>query len=236
MKRIITLLLVLATILCFASCSTQEDEKDEEVTTEEVTETETEKETEKETEMKEDTPLLPGYISYREYEEILEKYADVKVEIYVKDMGKITAELYPEVSPVSVKNFVDLADDGFYNGIIFHRVINNFMIQAGDPTGTGYYGSGKNIFGEFSSNGYRNTIKHERGVLSMARGEALNSASSQFFICHQTSDWLDGDYAAFGKVIEGMDVVDAIAVVETNDNDKPLSDVVIEKIEVIYAK
>lgn len=238
MKKIIALLLVFAALFCFASCN--DSDADEEEDTEKVSLTtgnlgETEKETEKETEMTADTPLLPGYISRNEYTEILKKYKGVKVEIYVKDMGKITAELYPEVAPVSVKNFVDLADADFYNGIIFHRVIKDFMIQGGDPTGTGFSGSGKNIFGEFAANGYRNTIKHERGVLSMARSQANNSASSQFFICHQTSDWLDGQYAAFGKVIEGMDVVDAIAAVETNSNDKPLSDVVIEKIEVIYA-
>ncbi len=154
--------------------------------------------------------------------------------ITVKDYGKIELEFYPEYAPVSVENFVTLAESGFYEGIIFHRIIEDFMIQGGDPTGTGYYGSGTNIFGEFAANGLSNPISHERGVVSMARSQANNSASSQFFICHEDATYLDGSYAAFGCVTEGMDVVDAIATVETNSDDKPLSDVVIEKIEITY--
>ena len=158
------------------------------------------------------------------------------VVIDVKDYGKITMELYPDIAPITVQNFKKLVNEGFYNGLIFHRVIENFMIQGGCPEGngtSGYIDENGNkvtIKGEFSENGVKNTLRHTRGVVSMARSSAPNSASSQFFICHVTSSHLDGKYAAFGKVTDGMDVVDAIAAVETNDSDKPLVDVVINSI------
>ena len=156
--------------------------------------------------------------------------------IDVKDYGKITVELYPDVAPITVENFKKLVSEGFYDGLIFHRVIENFMIQGGCPEGTGLGGktdaNGNRITikGEFSSNGVKNDLDHTRGVISMARSQLVNSASSQFFICHQDAAHLDGKYAAFGKVTDGMDVVDAIAAVETNSNDKPLEDVVITSI------
>ena len=156
--------------------------------------------------------------------------------IDVKDYGKITVELYPDIAPITVENFKKLVSEGFYDGLIFHRVIENFMIQGGCPEGTGLGGNTDangnriNIKGEFSSNGVKNDLDHTRGVISMARSQLLNSASSQFFICHQDASHLDGKYAAFGKVTDGMDVVDAIAAVETNSNDKPLEDVVITSI------
>ncbi len=153
------------------------------------------------------------------------------VEIKVKDYGVIKAELYPEYAPETVENFLSLVRGGFYDGLIFHRVINGFMIQGGDPDGNGTGGSGTNITGEFSANGIDNPVKHEKGVLSMARSMNYNSASSQFFICQADCPWLDGQYAAFGKVTEGISVVDEIASVSTDFSDRPQTDVVIEYIK-----
>ena len=144
------------------------------------------------------------------------------VTIQMKDGGVMKAELYPEIAPETVKNFVDLASKGFYNGLIFHRVIPGFMIQGGDPEGTGMGGPGYKIKGEFTANGFRNDLKHTRGVLSMARAMDPNSAGSQFFIMHEDSPHLDGQYASFGKLIEGIEVVDKIASVRTDYNDRPL--------------
>ena len=156
------------------------------------------------------------------------------VMIKMADGGEIVVELIPEYAPATVENFLSLVKEGFYDGLIFHRVIEGFMIQGGDPEGTGMGGSNKNIKGEFASNGFKqNKLKHLRGVISMARAQHPDSASSQFFIMHQDAPHLDGDYAAFGKVISGMEVVDKIAAVETDENDKPLEDVVIESIRVI---
>jgi peptidyl-prolyl cis-trans isomerase B (cyclophilin B) len=136
--------------------------------------------------------------------------------------GKMTLELYPEKAPKTVANFVELAKKGFYNGIIFHRVIAGFMIQGGDPTGTGMGGPGHNIKGEFAANGVPNDIKHVRGVISMARAYDPNSAGSQFFIMHADASYLDGQYAAFGKMLDGFETLDEIARVRTNFNDRPL--------------
>ena len=157
----------------------------------------------------------------------------IMVEITMRDGGVIKLELYPDMAPITVENFTKLAGEGFYDGLIFHRVINGFMIQGGDPEGTGMGGSGENIKGEFAINGVANDISHVRGVISMARSRSYNSASSQFFIVHQDATYLDGQYAAFGRVIEGMDVVDAIAATQTNANDRPLTEQVIETIRVI---
>ena len=150
------------------------------------------------------------------------------VTIQLKNGGVIKAELYPDIAPETVKNFIDLAGKGFYNGLIFHRVIPGFMIQGGDPTGTGMGGPGHTIKGEFAANGFKNDLKHTRGVLSMARAGNPNSAGSQFFIMHETSPHLDGQYAAFGKVIEGIEEVDKIASVKTDYNDRPLEEQAIE--------
>lgn len=152
--------------------------------------------------------------------------------ITMRDGGVIKLELYPKIAPESVKNFISLANSKFYDGLIFHRVISGFMIQGGCPKGNGTGGPGYNIKGEFSANDVDNSLSHERGVISMARAMAYDSAGSQFFICHADSQFLDGQYAAFGKVIEGMDVVDAIASVKTNSQDKPLQDQVIDSIRV----
>lgn len=150
------------------------------------------------------------------------------VNIKIKDMGDIKAELYPEVAPITVENFVKLAGSGFYNGLTFHRIIPGFMIQGGDPEGTGMGGPGYSIKGEFAANGVPNSLIHTRGVLSMARSMNPDSAGSQFFIMHEDAPHLDGQYAAFGKVIEGIDVVDKVAAVKTDYNDRPLESVVIE--------
>ena len=158
--------------------------------------------------------------------------ANPVVTIRMKDGGVIEAELYPEIAPISVENFIKLAGSGFYNGLIFHRVIPGFMIQGGCPDGTGMGGPGWNIKGEFAANGVKNDLRHERGVLSMARAMDPDSAGSQFFIMHETSPHLDGQYAAFGKVISGMEVVDRIAEVPTDYQDKPLEPQVIENMEV----
>ena len=146
------------------------------------------------------------------------------VTIEMEDGGKIVAELYPDLAPISVNNFISLIKKGFYDGLIFHRVISGFMIQGGDPQGIGIGGPGYCIKGEFSANGVKNPISHKRGVLSMARAQAMDSAGSQFFIMHADGDFLDGQYAAFGAVTEGLDVVDAIAAAKTDRNDRPAED------------
>ena len=144
----------------------------------------------------------------------------------------IKAELYPEIAPNTVNNFISLVSNGFYDGLIFHRVIPGFMIQGGDPKGSGVGGPGYCIRGEFTANGFENNLKHDRGVLSMARTMAANSAGSQFFIMHENSPHLDGQYAAFGKVIEGIEAVDTIANTRTDYNDKPRTPQVMNKVTV----
>ena len=152
--------------------------------------------------------------------------------IKVKNYGTMKVELDEKSAPLTVENFVKLASKGFYNGLIFHRVIKGFMIQGGCPLGTGTGGPGYTIKGEFARNGWNNPIKHTRGVISMARAMHPDSAGSQFFIMHQDAPHLDGQYAAFGHVIEGIEVVDKIANAKTNFRDKPLEDVVIESITI----
>ena len=156
-----------------------------------------------------------------------------KIRITMGNGKVMEAELYKEHAPITVDNFIELVNQHFYDGLIFHRVIAGFMIQGGDPTGTGMSGSGKNIKGEFLSNGVVNNLKHERGVLSMARAMDPNSASSQFFIMHQDAPHLDGNYAAFGRITKGIEVVDEIANVKTDYRDKPVVEQKINKIEII---
>lgn len=144
------------------------------------------------------------------------------VVIEMENGKKIKLELYPDKAPISVENFEKLVKEGFYNGLIFHRVISGFMIQGGCPDGTGMGGPGYSIKGEFSGNGVKNDLKHSRGVLSMARSARPDSAGSQFFIMHEDAPHLDGQYAAFGKVVEGMDVVDEIAATAVDHGDKPV--------------
>ena len=154
------------------------------------------------------------------------------VTIEMENGGVIKAELYPEIAPNTVNNFISLVSKGFYDGLIFHRVIPGFMIQGGDPEGRGIGGPGYGIKGEFRQNGFRNELKHTRGVLSMARTMAPNSAGSQFFIMHKDSPHLDGGYAAFGKVIEGIEAVDHICGVRTDWNDKPRIPQVMKRVTV----
>ncbi len=154
------------------------------------------------------------------------------VTIEMENGKKIVAELYPHIAPNTVKNFVTLLNEGFYNGVGFHRVIEGFMIQGGCPNGNGMGGPGHSIKGEFRGNGFTNNLKHEPGVLSMARTMAPNSAGSQFFIMHKNSPHLDGQYAAFGRVIEGMDVVNEIATTATDRNDKPKTPQVMKTVTV----
>lgn len=150
----------------------------------------------------------------------------------MKDGDVFYVELYPDVAPNTVNNFISLVKKGFYNGLCFHRVIEGFMIQGGDPKGNGTGGPGYTIRGEFSKNGFKNDLKHKRGVISMARSMMPNSAGSQFFIMHADAPHLDGQYAAFGQVIDGMDVIDKIAEVNVDYNDKPLRDQVIKTVTV----
>ena len=154
------------------------------------------------------------------------------VTIEMENGDVMKAELYPEIAPNTVNNFISLVNKGFYDGVIFHRVIRGFMIQGGDPQGTGVGGPGYSIKGEFSYNGFANDLKHTKGVLSMARTMEPNSAGSQFFIMHETSPHLDGQYAAFGKVVEGEDIIDKIAAVATDYMDKPLEEQKMKKFTV----
>lgn len=155
------------------------------------------------------------------------------VQIEMENGKKIKIELYPDAAPITVANFEKLVKEGFYDGLIFHRVIKDFMIQGGDPTGTGMGGADEKIKGEFIINGVNNMVRHERGVISMARSADPNSASSQFFIVHKTSPHLNGQYAAFSKVVEGMDVVDEIAEAATDYMDKPTTPQVMKKVTIV---
>lgn len=152
---------------------------------------------------------------------------------FIMENGKtFKAELYPNIAPNTVNNFISLVKKGFYNGLLFHRVIYGFMIQGGDPQGTGMGGPGYSIKGEFTSNRFNNTLKHSRGVLSMARSMMPNSAGSQFFIMHNDSPHLDGQYASFGKIIEGIEIIDEIASCQTDYNDRPLQPQIIKTVSV----
>ena len=155
------------------------------------------------------------------------------VRIEMENGGIIDLELYPDQAPITVANFEKLVKEGFYDGLTFHRIIEGFMIQGGDPLGTGMGGSKEKIKGEFRANGVQNCISHERGVISMARAQDPNSASSQFFICHADSDFLDGQYAAFGRVVAGMETVDKIATTLTGFGDRPFRPQVIKKMTLI---
>lgn len=152
--------------------------------------------------------------------------------IELENGKQIKLELYPQKAPITVENFLKLVKEGFYDGLIFHRVIEGFMIQGGDPEGTGMGGAKDKIKGEFRDNGVPNDIKHVRGVISMARSRHPDSASSQFFIVHKDAPHLDGQYAAFGKVVEGMDAVDEIAETETDYNDRPIKDICMKRVYV----
>ena len=152
--------------------------------------------------------------------------------IEFKDFGSVDIELYPHIAPNTVNNFISLANSGFYDGLTFHRIIKDFMIQGGDPDGTGMGGPGYSIKGEFNNNKFENDLAHTEGVISMARSQSKNSAGSQFFIVTKDAPHLDGQYASFGKVINGMDIIHEIENVETDGNDKPIKNVIIESVKV----
>lgn len=178
------------------------------------------------------------YLHKNEYKEVFMAFIDTNntteyVKITMANGDEIVVELMPSVAPVTVKNFQKLVGEGFYDGLIFHRVISGFMIQGGDPKGTGTGGSKETIKGEFRVNGVNNPLSHERGVISMARSQFYNSASSQFFICHADAKFLDGQYASFGKVVEGMDAVDRIAEVQTDYNDRPVVEQKMKKVSFV---
>ena len=209
MKRNFALLISAIVVLgCMSACCENENTVNEESTTEAV-----------------------------EYntEDISESEAETVQAIITMESGDtITLELYPDIAPITVENFKELCEEGFYDGLTFHRIISGFMIQGGDPNGNGTGGPGHTIKGEFEANGVKNDLKHERGVISMARSQAYDSAGSQFFIMHEEAPHLDGQYAAFGKVIDGMDTVDSIAATAVYfDGQTPLEAPVIESIKIV---
>ena len=205
MKKILSIIFAISIIFAFASCKGTTTPQDELVTP--ILD-------------EDDGPAMNSYV-LENYEfnnnDLLGRGEPVNVEISVKDYGKIVVELNEKVAPRTVDNFVTLVKEKFYDGLTFHRIISGFMIQGGDPNGDGSGGSGMNIIGEFSDNGFPNDLSHKRGVISMARAMDPNSASSQFFICHQDAEYLDGQYATFGVVTSGMDVVDKICDTVEND-------------------
>lgn len=169
--------------------------------------------------------------------EVIPMGETIEAQITMEDGGVITLELYPEIAPITVENFVKLCEDNFYDGLTFHRIIPGFMIQGGDPDGNGTGGPGYGIKGEFSANGVANPLKHERGVISMARSRDMDSAGSQFFIMHDVAPHLDGQYAAFGRVTDGMDVVDAIAETATGiDGQTPIEPPVMETVRILHTQ
>lgn len=223
--------------LAFTSSTNDQTAQEQEITQETLQDTSTQEETgtTEEITQEETTPEVAETEATSESSDYVVTHTGT---LTLMDDREIKFELYGEIAPITVANFVKLANEGFYDGIIFHRVIENFMIQGGCPLGLGIDGSDETIVGEFSQNGIDNPILHERGVISMARSSSFDSASSQFFIMHQDYPSLDGAYAAFGKVTEGIEVVDAIATVETTlepqtgSTDKPLVDVVIKTITI----
>lgn len=215
MKKGYFLLSILISVVLLGACSmTDSSEKIEEQTKEEITNSTVEEATEESLDEKGDITQLPV------------------VTMKMEEGGEVELVLYPQFAPNTVNNFIALIKEGFYDGLTFHRVLPNFMIQGGDPQGNGTGSPGYSIKGEFSSNDFPNELKHERGVLSMARSGDPNSAGSQFFITVADSPHLDGDYAAFGEVIKGMDVIDRIVVTETDASDKPVEDQVIQSMTV----
>ncbi len=224
MKKLITLLLV----LFLTGCSPDDIKADiPESNPEEQTET-----PKSEVDLEEESENLPKVdVTTLEYYSYLND-SNPEIIISYKDFGDIKIQLFPDVAPNTVNNFIELVQNGFYSEIIMHRVIEDFMIQGGDPDGVGTGGSENQIPGEFSANGYENTLPHYRGVISMARSTMMDSASSQFFIVHQDSLFLDGNYAGFGAMTAGFEVLDEIASVMTRSTDKPFEDVVIEKITI----
>lgn len=214
---ILSILILTTLVACGDTDNSESTETDE-------TPVETETVPEASEEDEDDSETVDGY-----FPEVSENPV---VTIVMETDEEITIELFPNYAPNTVANFISLINQEFYDGLIFHRVIDGFMIQGGDPLGTGLGGPDYAIAGEFTTNGFENPINHERGIISMARSQSRDSAGSQFFIVHQDAEHLDGQYASFGEVIEGMDVVDRIATVDKNQTDKPLDDEVMRTVTV----
>ncbi len=221
-KFYFSLVLVFLFGLVLTGC--QGDTKDENSLTETEKEISESKEDESNGEAKED--------SVGGEQEMKNPIVTISVKIGETELGEMKIELYPDKAPNTVANFITLAQDGYYDGLIFHRIIKDFMIQGGDPTGTGMGGPGYGIKGEFKANGFENDLKHERGIISMARSSAPDSAGSQFFICHADAPHLDGQYAAFGRLIEGESVLDELGNTATGAQDRPVEDCVMTKVTV----
>ena len=217
MKRILICILIAAISLSFVSCAKKTEYTLDDGSTITL----------KGEKVKVRTKQEDGKMLYDERE-------NIKVKVEMEDGGIFVMELYPQYAPETVRNFADLVEEGFYDGLTFHRIVAGFVAQGGDPEGTGMGGSGTNITGEFKNNGFaQNTLSHEKTVVSMARSRDMDSASSQFFICLEDAKYLDGDYAAFGKVVYGMEEVEKMADVPTDYNDKPLTPVVMKELSII---
>lgn len=219
-KKVLTLLAVMTfTTITIMACNKGIDKKDNEANNSDESKAQSNSE-------------IKELVSVPQEDVIAEKENLPIATIKIKDLGVMEVELYPSVAPNTVNNFISLANSKSYDGLIFHRIIKDFMVQGGDPLGNGTGDPGYSIKGEFSSNGATNDLEHKVGVISMARSLSPDSAGSQFFIMTSDYTYLDGDYAAFGRVISGMDVLTEMNIVQTNSNDKPLSEVVIESITV----
>lgn len=226
-KKLLRVLLLIIVMFGIASCA-KKNESEENNMQEELKQDLTV------IEKNEDGTTKKGTLENYTFTETEEKSNRIKIEM--ENGGVILAVLSNKETPITIENFKKLVGEHFYDGLIFHRVIKDFMIQTGDPTGTGFHGSGENIKGEFTANGVTNNLSHTRGVLSMARSNDYNSASSQFFIVHKDSPHLNGQYASFGHVFAGLDAVDYIASVETNGNDKPINNQTIKTIRFIIVE
>ena len=226
MKRLLAILFAVSLVIVLSACGTKTQSNKTAETNSFKTNTEKQEMIDKTTnETQEATGVNYPF-------EIITTKDPIKASIEVENYGTIELELYPEVAPISVSNFMYLANKGYYDGLIFHRVIEGFMIQGGCPEGTGMGGPSHQIKGEFLANGVVNELKHTKGVISMARSQMPNSAGSQFFIMHEDAPHLDGQYAAFGKVVKGQDIVDKIATTETDYSDRPTTDIVMKSVKV----
>ena len=219
MKKILCMVLAVLMMLTMVACGDKNDATSNKTTTQ--------------TETTQDTANTQEEENMTEYPfEVITTKDPIPATIEIEGFGTVKLELYPDIAPISVSNFQHLANSGYYDGLTFHRIIEGFMIQGGCPLGTGTGGPGYHIKGEFIQNGVPNSLSHKKGVISMARSSAPDSAGSQFFIMHEDAPYLDGQYAAFGKVISGQEVVDAVAVVETSFSDAPIKPVVIKSVKV----
>lgn len=222
MKKLLCIMMVAMMMLATVACGEEKASNNSTTSNETAT-----------TETKQDITKTQEEETMAEYPfEVITTKEPIPATIEIEGFGTVKLELYPDIAPISVSNFQHLANSGYYDGLTFHRIIEGFMIQGGCPLGTGTGGPGYHIKGEFTQNGVPNSLSHTKGVISMARSSAPDSAGSQFFIMHEDAPYLDGQYAAFGKVTSGQEVVDAVAVVETNVGDAPIKPVVIKSVKV----